>query len=192
MIVHHRRLSDLARLLVSAIAVAHCCGCSSHTSDGLQNRLSEVAVIPERLDNANVGALGLDFAMDPTAPGLPVAKTDLPSPGRINAFEIDGEFRSETTAAESAGGKREVYIIGFVEVDEPSVMLAIDGRTQVLKKGDTYERITVEEIVPPRAKLNCDGVSWIASIYDRRSSANESVARKKSGAAVPPRPQDSK
>lgn len=110
--------------------------------------------------------------------GKQIAKTEMPSPGRVNAFELSDDFHSETPVQETAG-KREIYVLGFVEVDNPSVMLSIDGRTQVLKAGDTIDHITVQEIVPPRARLSSDGVSWNASIFDRRSSVSEVAARKK-------------
>lgn len=80
--------------------------------------------------------------------GKQIAKTEMPSPGRVNAFELSDDFHSETPVQETAG-KREIYVLGFVEVDDPSVMLIIDG------------------------------VSWNASIFDRRSSVSEVAARKK-------------
>ena len=113
-----------------------------------------------------------------TAPGTLVAKAEMPSPGRMNAFEMSGENHSEAPIQESRG-KREVYVVGFVEVDEPSVMLSIDGRMQLLKTGDTLDRITVQEITPPKTRLSCDGVSWSASLFDRRAIGSEVSARKK-------------
>ncbi len=49
------------------------------------------------------------------------------------------------------------------------------------KAGDVFERIRVQEIVPPRARLSFDGVTRNASVFDRRSSPSEFFARKKGG-----------
>ena len=146
-----------------------CSGCSMDTGTGLESiqqrvtSFSDATVVgmseAQESDNAN----GLELNGSKL-----IAKTDMPSPGRTNAFELSNDSQPDSAIQESSG-KKEIYVIGFVEVDNPSVMLAIDGRTQVLKAGETFERITVLEIAPPRVRLSSDGVSWNASIFDRRS-----------------------
>lgn len=163
----------LTGLFVCIFALCNCTGCSSSKANGTAFPLSHEVSTAVSETKSKLEVLESDSADGAAPKGLLIAKTEMPSPGRINAFELAGEFQADIPSQES-GGKREIYVIGFVEVDVPSVMLAIDGRTQVLKAGDTFERITVQEINPPRARLSCDGVSWHASILDRRSSANES------------------
>jgi hypothetical protein len=97
-----------------------------------------------------------------------VSLVDLPSPGRINAFELAGEFLTEKSDSTVTDKKREIFVLGFVEVDHMSVMLSVDGKTEILKIGDTNSGISVLEISPPQVRLSMDGVSWYASLFDRR------------------------
>ena len=168
-------------MTVSLVAMANCIGCSLDSGETLESLQRNATPFSAALVQATT-ELPESESMDGSAvPSKTLAaKSEMPSPGRLNAFELSSELRVETPSQETAG-KREIYVIGFVEVDIPSVMLAIDGRTQVLKAGDTFERITVQEIAPPRARLSCDGVTWNASILDRRSSPSEASARKKGG-----------
>jgi len=168
----------------SFLGIIICCGCSVDTDIGRESMRQPVSpfldisvdLLPElqKTDQSNSSELSGSKL---------IAVTDMPSPGRTNAFELSNDFQPEAAIQESSG-KREIYVIGFVEVDNPSVMLSIDGRTQVVKAGESFERITVLEIAPPRARLSFDGVSWNASIFDRRNSTNE-VTRKKT--IEPPR-----
>ncbi len=165
-------------LLAGSIGLCLLCGCSTDFNSGLGLEQSSAPItelipkvvadaqVPEESDSADVPA------------GKLIAKSELPSPGRTNAFELSGEFQTESVTQET-GAKREVHIIGFVEVDTPRVMLSIDGRTETLKVNDTIDRITVLEIAPPRAKLSSDGVSWNASIFDKRNANGDGAARRK-------------
>ncbi len=166
-------------MTVVLFAIGNCIGCSLDSNETLEALQRNATPFSGALAKATTE---LPESESPDGLGgslsTQVAKTEMPSPGRLNAFELSGVFHAETLSQET-GGKREIFVIGFVEVDVPSVMLAIDGRTQVLKAGDTFERITVHEIVPPRARLSCDGVTWNASIFDRRNSTSEVSARKK-------------
>lgn len=110
----------------------------------------------------------------PMAPSIPIATSAvMPSPGRTNPFELSSEFQ-EQSQTEVSGGKRDIRVAGFVEVDEPVVMLLIDGKTHSFKKGETHLRITVNEIMPPRVRLTYDNVTWNASLFDRNSPGNTS------------------
>jgi hypothetical protein len=171
--------NSFARLLLGLAAAGNCFGCSADSNESLVNMQTHVGALSGALESSSVVDVEAESGNAAVMGGILISKSDMPSPGRSNAFELLGEFHADASHQES-GGKREVYVLGFVEVDEPSVMLSIDGRTEVLKNGDTFERITVQEIVPPRAKLFCDGVSWSASIFDRRNPANEALTRKKS------------
>ena len=166
-------------MMFGLLAIGNCIGCSLQSGESLESLQTNATPFSDVLANATNKLTEADLAdMSEIPTGKQIAKTEMPSPGRVNAFELSDDFQSETPVQESAG-KREIYVLGFVEVDDPSVMLSIDGRTQVLKAGDTIDRITVQEIVPPRARLSSDGVSWNASIFDRRSSVSDVAARKK-------------
>jgi hypothetical protein len=97
-----------------------------------------------------------------------VTSENTPSPGRLNPFEIASTFESESDAPDRSHGKREIRVLGFIEVDKPMVILSIDGRSQSFSAGDTQDRITVTEVSPPRARITLDGVTWYASIFDPR------------------------
>ncbi len=99
----------------------------------------------------------------------------MPSPGRTNPFELPSEFE-EPSPTEVSGGKRDIRVAGFVEVNEPVVMLQIDGKTHSFKAGETHLRITVNEIAPPRVRLTYDNVTWNASLFDsNRSSSRDTL-----------------
>ncbi len=78
---------------------------------------------------------------------------------------MSGEFLSEVPT-DAPERKREIRVLGFIELDIPKVMLSIDGRSQVFSAGETIDRITVTEIQQPRVKIHHDGVSWNASLFD--------------------------
>ena len=170
----------LGATLTCSIGIGICSGCSVKTDPSLEPMGLGMSPITDALTKATPDTQASEPEADlKLSAGKLIAKNDLPSPGRLNAFELTGEFHAETTSQDT-GVKREIFIIGFVEVDKPSVMLSIDGRTQTLLAGETFERITVLEIAPPRARISCDGVSWNASIFDRRSSSTEVSMKKKS------------
>jgi hypothetical protein len=106
-----------------------------------------------------------------------VSSTDLPSPGRTNPFELSGEFHTDTGDFTN-NSKREIFIVGFVEVDQKCVMLSVDGKTEVLGVGDTSAGITVLELAQPQARLSYDGVSWYASLLDRRGKQSDPSAKR--------------
>ena len=166
-------------MLVCALGTGIFSGCSVNSDASLESLGNSLPDATNALTKASYEPLDSvpDVELDPII-GKLVSKAEIPSPGRINAFELSGEYHTETTIQDSKV-KREIFIAGFVEVDKPSVMLSIDGRTQTLLVGETFERITILEIAPPRARLSCDGVSWNASIFDRRSSSTEASNKKK-------------
>lgn len=152
------RLGLGASLLLSA-------GCSSEMSD---------AIVQATRSQSQSSAFGK--ATDPISEEIEsesrtqlVSAIAMPSPNRTNPFELSGEFQ-EDLVLEGTGRKREIRVVGFIELDIPAVMLSLDGRSQVFKTGETFDKITVLEIQPPRARISYDGVTWNASIFDRRSS----------------------
>jgi hypothetical protein len=139
-----------------------CAGCSSEMSDAIveaaraQSHPSKPAseLVNPEVDHEDV---------------KPVSLTTMPSPDRTNPFEMSGEFE-ETPIGDAPSKKREIRVLGFIELDAPAAMLSLDGRTQIFKVGETFDKITVQEIQPPRVRINYDGVTWQASIFDPRSN----------------------
>ena len=140
-------------------------GCSSEMSDAIVQAARAHSQPPKPVIDPGSQENDLD-ALEGTKP---VALVAMPSPDRTNPFEMSGEFQ-ETVPGDTTGKKREVRVLGFIELDAPAVMLSLDGRTQIFKVGETFDKVTVHEIQPPRARISYDGVTWQASIFDRRGN----------------------
>lgn len=162
------------RLISISIILCSIAGCSS--SD-LSSELSEAMDVASKArGNSSLGGLSTLASLhnDQTAIEdniVTVASEkplNMPSPGRTNPFEISSEYENDNRE-EVVNRKREIQVVGFIELDKPSVMLSIDGKSHVVKLGDTLEDITVNEISPPMARITYDGVSRNASLFDRRS-----------------------
>jgi hypothetical protein len=164
--------ANRASSIWGAFLLLGCAGCSSDLADSIVTA-SRSAEIPQQLQG-----LGPQSNRDPSWPeesgqanrGELIATTasDLPSPDRTNPFEVSGDVETDLRD-DGVARKREIRIVGFVELDDPTVMLSVDGKTQVFRSGETIDRITVTDIAPPNARINYDGVNWNASLYDRRS-----------------------
>lgn len=142
-----------------------CAGCSSEMSD---------AIVQAARAHSQPAKSAADLGNQESDPELlegkrPVSLVAMPSPDRTNPFEMSGEIE-ETSSGDTSSKKREIRVLGFIELDAPSVMLSLDGRTQIFKVGETFDKVTVQEIQPPRARISYDGVSWQASIFDRRGN----------------------
>jgi hypothetical protein len=137
-----------------------CSGCSSEMSDAI--------VEAARAQSPKPGAelASRDHDLEGTKP---VSLFTMPSPDRKNPFELSGELE-EAPAGDATSKKREIRVLGFIELDVPAAMLSLDGRTQIFKVGETFDKITVHEIQPPRVRISYDGVTWQASIFDARSN----------------------
>ncbi len=140
-------------------------GCSSEMSDAIVQAARAHSQPAKPITDSGSKEDNLDL-LEGTKP---VSSIAMPSPDRTNPFEMSGEFL-ETSSVDTSGKKREVRVLGFIELDSPAVMLSLDGRTQIFKVGETFDKVTVHEIQPPRARISYDGVTWQASIFDRRSN----------------------
>lgn len=156
------------------IQTAHLClatslliftGCSREMSEAILETARNRSSSARPIDMPEVGVDDEFLRMD----SKPVSLNVMPSPERTNPFEMSAEFLSDSPN-ETAGRKREIRVLGFIELEVPSVMISLDGRTQVFKAGETFDKVTVHEIMPPRARLSYDGVTWNASIFDRREN----------------------
>ncbi|MDZ4850296.1 MAG: hypothetical protein SGI77_13510 [Pirellulaceae bacterium] len=143
-------------------------GCSAEMSEAIvqaARNQSQGAIASPRAPKL----LDADSESDLVAPPKLASVVKLPSPDRTNPFELSGEYQ-ESSTVDVSERKREIRILGFIELEAPSVMLSLDGRTQVFKSGDTFDKVTVHEIEPPRARITYDGVTWYASLFDRRAN----------------------
>ncbi len=153
-----------ARLGLGACLV-FCAGCSSEMSDAIVQAARAHSQPPKPATDLG----SQDKELESLEGGKPVSLVTMPSPDRTNPFELSGEFQ-ETSPGDTSGKKREVRVLGFIELDAPAVMLSLDGRSQIFKVGETFDKVTVHEIQPPRARISYDGVTWQASIFDRRGN----------------------
>lgn len=136
-------------------------GCSSEMSDAIVEAAraqSHGPKLPSEQESPKSEAEGKRL----------VSMVAMPSPERTNPFEMSGDFE-EAPIGDTIGKKREIRVIGFIELDAPAAMLSLDGRTQIFKAGETFDKVTVQEIQPPRVRVSCDGVTWQASLFDPRS-----------------------
>lgn len=86
-----------------------------------------------------------------------------PFPDRLNLFEP--QKRSARAAKRSSGDVADsVVLMGFAKLDEPKVVLAIDGIVSPLADGQEFGGVTVISIAPPRAVLQRGRNRWTASI----------------------------
>ncbi len=144
-------------------------GCSSSDLLSLANipttqeaAMKTLNIAQPTADNAE--QLGDDLSSPETL--LTSTQVALPSPGRTNAFELGGDFREETNS-NGTSGKREIKVSGFIELDQPTAILLIEGKAHTFHVGETLVGVTVSEIQPPRVRLSYDGVTWNASLFDR-------------------------
>jgi hypothetical protein len=167
---------NLPRVRISQVALCAgflCAGCSIDTRELLEQSQASGSSTASKAESG-LFDLGSDLSGETpdSAMEVFVSSTDLPSPGRTNPFELSGEFHTDTGDLTN-NSKREIFIVGFVEVDRKCVMLSVDGRTEVLGVGDTLAGITVLELAQPQARLSYDGVSWYASLLDRRGKQGD-------------------
>jgi hypothetical protein len=158
-----RMLSVISHMLsVISIALLGITGCSSDVKDSIieASQLHRQASL--KLDSME------DNLSASSKSAHPVSTEIAPSPGRLNPFEMASTFENESDSLDRGNAKREIRVLGFVEVDKPMVILSIDGRSQSFCVNDTHDRITVTEVSPPRARITLDGVTWYASIFDPR------------------------
>ncbi len=159
-------LKKKASCVAKSLLLGTIAGCGGSSSDFVS--------ISNSLGGNGIGALpqtalseAEDDSTDPNPKAKVVNKSAMPSPERTNPFELSGAFREEESG-EMPGRKKEIRVLGFVEVDEPMVMLSIDGRTHTMKAGQSDQRVTVLEVHQPNVRLSYDGVTWNASLFDQR------------------------
>lgn len=160
----------LGRQLLIILILSALGGCSTELSSAIDTA-SKAQGHSNPIEMPSLSSLIND---QPTEPGLDfehpvsVIKVDLPSPDRTNPFAISDEYENE--ARDNNGPqKREIRIVGFIELDKPCVLLSIDGKSQLYTQGETLNNITVNDVTPPSARVTYDGISRSLSLFDHRS-----------------------
>lgn len=86
-----------------------------------------------------------------------------PFPNRVNLFQAPR--RQGRVLAEAKGQKgAAVELLGFVNVDRPRVVLAVDGLVTSLAEGSEEFGIEVISIQPPKVMLQRDRQRWQATL----------------------------
>jgi hypothetical protein len=150
------------QLKILSVLLLPLSGCSADIQDSIVEAAQRHRQAMPRLDEA------LDETPTARIEKRLASSAVVPSPGRSNPFEIAGTYDSDSGPSEQTLKKKEIRILGFVELEKPMAILSIDGQSQTFATGDTHDRITVTEVSPPRARITLDGVSWYASLFDPR------------------------
>ncbi|QDT68581.1 hypothetical protein MalM25_15040 [Planctomycetes bacterium MalM25] len=109
-----------------------------------------------------VSADGAEAEESPAEPEPQAAYTP-PYPERRNLFSPPKQL-ARMARQKSNGSADSVVLMGFAKIDEPSVLLAINGRVTPLEHGQEAAGVRVISIDPPRAVLQRGRSRWTASI----------------------------
>lgn len=149
------RISLLAFLLLAV-------GCSSSEPPAT----APVSPLKAAADKANELSKAAEQAAQPAPAEEPAAPTPQaaykpPYPDRRNLFSPPKQLARLPRQSETA---ESVVLLGFAKIDEPSVVLAINGRVTPLSHGQESAGVRVISIDPPRAVLQRGRNRWSASI----------------------------
>ncbi|QEG43542.1 hypothetical protein [Roseimaritima ulvae] len=87
----------------------------------------------------------------------------LPFPERENPFLFPHDRVQPVVPAAEVS---QVRVLGFVEVDQPRVLLKVSDRTRTLAVGDAAQGVEVLAIEPPLVRLRQGNLTWNASLFD--------------------------
>ncbi len=97
------------------------------------------------------------------APEKPVADYEPPFPDRSDLFE-PRKHAARVARLASGESTESVVLMGFANVDEPRVVLAINGEAKALRSGEEALGIQIISIDAPRAVLQRGRSRWTVSI----------------------------
>jgi hypothetical protein len=97
------------------------------------------------------------------APAQAVAAYEYPFPDRTDLFE-PRKHAARVARLSSGESTESVALLGFADIDEPRVVLAINGEAKALRSGEEALGIQVISIDPPRAVLQRGRSRWTVSI----------------------------
>src|SRR4051794_31741122 len=99
---------------------------------------------------------------DPKATSALVAEFKPPFPERADLFEAPKRAQSTVRRDDEHG--QSVELKGFVNVDEPRVVLSIDGVISPIPEGGEKYGVQVISIQPPKAVLQRGRSRWTATL----------------------------
>lgn len=136
-----------ARRAAVCLAVLISGGCGSSELPVSMEDLEDTPFLPAKATTTQ------DFEEVFAASELP----DLPNPGRTNPFQ-----QSEQVAVPQQPNRPQLK--GFVERDEPRVVLAVGEKLGVIGVNETFEDVTVLEIRPPQVVFRQRGIEHRLSL----------------------------
>jgi hypothetical protein len=112
--------------------------------------------------NANKGAARTPDLANPKVTAAQVTEFKPPFPERTDLFEAPK--RSQNTVRSDDEHGQSVELKGFVNVDEPQVVLSIDGVISPIPEGGEKYGVQVISIQPPKAVLQRGRSRWTATL----------------------------
>lgn len=158
----------VATTLVIACAVATGCADDASLTEAPPLRptpFDTAAVKAEEVTKAAEEAAQPSAPATPAgeAPAEPIAAYDPPFPDRTDLFE-PRKHAARVAKLSSGDSAESVVLMGFANLDEPRVILAINGEVKPLRSGEEALGIQVISIDPPRAVLQRGRSRWTVSI----------------------------
>ena len=151
-----------------ACAVASGCADNANVDDApvrLPTPFDTAAVKAEEVTKATEDAAQEKAPASATAkaPEEAVADYEYPFPDRTDLFE-PRKHAARVARLSSGESTESVVLMGFADIDEPRVVLAINGEAKALRSGEEALGIQVISIDPPRAVLQRGRSRWTVSI----------------------------
>ncbi len=112
--------------------------------------------------NANNTAARTPELADPKVTSAQVAEFKPPFPERVDLFEAPK--RAQNTVRRDDEHGQSVELKGFVNVDEPRVVLSIDGVISPIPEGGEKYGVQVISIQPPKVVLQRGRSRWTATL----------------------------
>jgi hypothetical protein len=112
--------------------------------------------------NANSTAARTPDLADPKVTSAQVAEFKPPFPERADLFEAPK--RAQNTVRRDDEHGQSVELKGFVNVDEPRVILSIDGVISPIPEGGEKYGVQVISIQPPKVVLQRGRSRWTATL----------------------------
>lgn len=165
--MNRRWLAAAAATTVAIILMAGCADDSAHLGSAEFEPTpfdTAAAKAEEATKAAEEAARQVEPAPAAEAPTVEqVVEYEPPFPDRTELFEP--RKQAARAARLSSGDSAEsVVLMGFAKLDEPQVLLAINGEVKPLRSGEEASGVQVISIDPPRAVLQRGRSRWTASI----------------------------
>jgi hypothetical protein len=156
-----RFFSRMAWLLCVSIAVAGCGASDDVVVEATLPLSADVTATTGASESPTPAPSSPDVA-DPQKTKTPVAEFAPPFPERNELFEPPK--RAQTTMRHDDDSGETVELKGFINVDEPKVVLSIDGVISPVPEGGEKYGVQVISIEPPSVVLQRGRSRWTATL----------------------------